>query len=275
MQQSQKSKVLELMGKELYILQVGGFFFLVVIVMILFNSRSKDVLTAETQFDLQKKKAEEAYKQYQGYKNKNNEIESKYNDLLKGFSLIGDKLKTNPDLKDILKALGSLQTKVDQFKDVIDQPPIIALTSSGGFTFPSGQMILSKGFREKLETVVIPQIINNSLTYSTDLVVISGHTDEIPMYERGAPTSTFDKDIIPFLKGKKKTLQSVSNTELGLSRALAVVLYLKSKPELGYLKIVPYSGGQLIQKNNILTKGEPKADKERRRIEIWLQRSHL
>lgn len=272
----QRSKISEFMGKEVYVLQVGGFFFLFVIMLVIAIDSTKETMKAQASIDGMKNKLEDAHALYVSYKNENKELEKEYQGIRNAMGIISESLGvTNPDLKAILKGITALQGKVDHFRDIINQPPIISLTSSGGFTFPTGQMVLSKSFRDRIDGDVVPKILNNSLKFGTDLVVISGHTDEVPMYEGDGEKSNFDKEIFQYVTGQKKDLRSVSNAELGLARALAVTMYLKEKPSLSHLKIVPYSGGQMVTKNNVLTKGDKKADASRRRIEIWLQRSSL
>ena len=104
------------------------------------------------------------------------------------------------------------------------------------------------------------------------MIEVIGHTDEQPL--KGRP-SNLDGALIPFLAAKETQQRFVvsDNAGLGLARAAAVVGVLLADERLRPYKVLPLSGGQLIQVGDTLSSGSPGDVKERRRIEIRARRS--
>jgi flagellar motor protein MotB len=175
-----------------------------------------------------------------------------------------------------------------------DWPPIIILSEAAGYFFESGSAELSAAFQGKLATSVIDRILEIVKQYKVDVVEVVGHTDERPFNVRQVrleptadspmPTSrprlfrrpsNLDVALFPFLggKGDSERLVPADNAGLGLARAASVVRILAKDRRLDNVRLLPLSGGQLIQVGDILSAGSPGDVKERRRIEIRARRS--
>ena len=154
-----------------------------------------------------------------------------------------------------------------------DWPPIIPLREAEGYKFDTGSAEVSPDFDERLRTVIKEAIIATIEKYPADVIEVVGHTDERPI--NGA--SNLDTSLIAVLRGgaSASQLTSADNVGLGMARAAAVALVLQSCPELTEFKIIPYSGGQIIEPGDRLATGENSGDREeRRRIEIRVRGSN-
>lgn len=155
-----------------------------------------------------------------------------------------------------------------------DWPPIIPLREAEGYKFDTGSAEVSPEFDERLRTVVKDAIIATIQKYpAADVIEVVGHTDERPI--NGA--SNLDASLIAVLSGdaSAEQLLSADNVGLGMARAAAVAVVLRSCPELTQFKIIPYSGGQIIEPGDRLATGENSGDRgERRRIEIKIRGSN-
>jgi hypothetical protein len=101
---------------------------------------------------------------------------------------------------------------------------------------------------------------------------VVGHTDEQPV---GAHQSNLDRDLLSVLTGQNNiaTIVAGDNAGLGLARAVSVVSVLSRQQSLSHYRILPLSGGQLIDTNETLaTSGLPANILQRRRIEIRLRK---
>jgi flagellar motor protein MotB len=154
-----------------------------------------------------------------------------------------------------------------------DWPPIIPLREAEGYKFDTGSAEVSPDFGERLRTVIKDAIIETIKKYPADVIEVVGHTDERPI--NGA--SNLDSSLIAVLGGDApaEQLSSADNVGLGMARAAAVAVVLRSCPELTHFKIIPYSGGQIIEPGDRLATGENSGDRgERRRIEIKIRGSN-
>jgi flagellar motor protein MotB len=170
-----------------------------------------------------------------------------------------------------------------------DWPPIITL-GEDQYKFPSGSAELSPTFKQQLKTDIVPELLTNIAKFRVDVVEVIGHTDEQPIALRTSNqttafqvpnqtsrTSNLDRLLPQAAKGSVpiKSLIPADNAGLGLSRAVSVVRELIADgrlPQPQY-RILPLSGGQLIDTNETLTTGAPGDIPRRRRIEIRLRRS--
>jgi hypothetical protein len=110
--------------------------------------------------------------------------------------------------------------------------------------------------------------------YQVDVIEVVGHTDEQPV---GVRTSNLDADLLAVLRGQAPISSAVSadNAGLGLARAVSVVSVLEQNPDLAKYKILPLSGGELINTDETLAKtGSGGNAPERRRIEIRLRKGN-
>lgn len=174
-------------------------------------------------------------------------------------------------------------------------PPIISLSEEKGYTFRTGSAELLPPFREALMTSTLEKITGLVKQYDVDVIEVVGHTDEqgygptkVAVPAPDAPmtlsppaavarTSNLDKGLTGILKsgGDIGKLTPVDNAGRGLARAVSVVSELRKSPRLAGYKMIPLSGGQLIDVDETLAlKGTTAGDvAQRRRIEIRLRKS--
>ena len=83
-----------------------------------------------------------------------------------------------------------------------DQPPIIVLSESQGYSFPSGRADLSPAFQTRLRTDIIPKLKRTIADYQCDVVEVVGHTDSQPVASR----SITDADLLAFVGGQNMSV---------------------------------------------------------------------
>src|SRR5437667_2176202 len=88
-----------------------------------------------------------------------------------------------------------------------DQPPIIILRESQGYSFPSGSAELSAEFQEKLSKDTIPSLHGIIRKYHCDIVEVVGHTDS----QRVAGVSNTDDNLLSFARGNDVFVSPGSN----------------------------------------------------------------
>lgn len=152
-------------------------------------------------------------------------------------------------------------------------PPIITLSEADGHFFETGSAALSPSFKTTLSNSVVPRLVKIMKEYDVNVIEVIGHTDEQPI--SGRP-SNLDKNLIPFLKGQIAidNVVSADNAGLGLARAASVVRLLKSEPRLAHVRLLPYSGAQVIKIDDVMSEGQDSSSiEQRRRIEMRVRRS--
>jgi outer membrane protein OmpA-like peptidoglycan-associated protein len=151
-------------------------------------------------------------------------------------------------------------------------PPIITLSEADGYFFATGKAELAPDFERKLREEIIPLLNNLAKKYRVDVIEVTGHTDEQAIVPRN---SNLDQILLGVLKngGPVSSLVPSDNAGLGLARAVAVVRLLMGDDRMSGYRVLPMSGGQLIDVGERLTEGRKGDVKERRRIEIRLRRS--
>lgn len=204
----------------------------------------------------------------------------------KSTSSIIDDFKMGEEVRSVFGGTLSRPQIVDRIRALVKEPniatadtgrhrwpPIIDLSEADGFFFASGRAELQPGFAEKLNGLIVPKLLELAKEYDIDTIEVVGHTDE----QRIAPRpSNWDTDIAGVLAGASPigALRVSDNAALGLARAVAVVKQLVQNSSIQSYRVLPYSGGQLIDRNQRLTRGIGGGDiKERRRIEIRLRKS--
>jgi flagellar motor protein MotB len=159
-------------------------------------------------------------------------------------------------------------------KGAHDWPPIIKLKDTEGYTFAKGSAEFSEKFLQKLYSDGVPQILGAEKDFDVDIIEVIGHTDEQAIVQR---YSNLDNHLLEVTKGTGaiNTLLPADNAGLGLARAVSVARALAADSRLSKFKfrILPLSGGQLIDTNDTIAQGTGGDVKERRRIEIRLRRS--
>jgi outer membrane protein OmpA-like peptidoglycan-associated protein len=175
------------------------------------------------------------------------------------------------------------QLNTEALKDVIRRgldskaghqwPPIIDLSEANGHYFKTGSAELDPVFRAKLTTNVPERIFQLIKQYNVDVIEVVGHTDEQPISIR---PSNLDQGLVPVLRNGAAigSLVPADNAGLGLARAVSVVSVLRQSKLLADYKLVPLSGGPLVNTDETLAlSGTPGDLRERRRIEIRLRKS--
>ncbi len=164
--------------------------------------------------------------------------------------------------------------------------PIIIDEESGNYKFASGSAELNQDFKNYINNTIIPKIETNLKEREIDFIQIIGHTDG-----QANNSNSSSKNLDKILEEVAQRNQSVrelkpgSNADLGLMRALAVVIELQSSQKLEnaiekYLLennldkkdfsefFRAYSAAQLYLPSGELAKVDRQPDEARRRIEI-------
>ncbi|MGA2819014.1 MAG: hypothetical protein ABSE67_22540 [Xanthobacteraceae bacterium] len=156
----------------------------------------------------------------------------------------------------------------------------IVTTSASGrsrlahYTFAKGKADHSPSFEAKLKDKIIPKLVDQTRKFRVDVIEVVAHTDEQAIAQR---TSNLDWMLVDALKepAPGAALVPGDNAGLGLSRAVSVVraLMLDGRLPQPQYRILPLSGGQLIDTTERITPGGGGDVPSRRRIEIRLRRS--
>jgi outer membrane protein OmpA-like peptidoglycan-associated protein len=153
-----------------------------------------------------------------------------------------------------------------------DQPPIITLSETEGFTFPVGSAAISPQFVHSLEQVIGPRLLQLAMEYDCDVIEVIGHTDG----QSVRSASNLDTELMSAVAGELgvEGLAPGSNADLGLMRAWAVARVLTSQKGLSEFRIAAYSAGQMLRPDGShAVSGDHQDVPERRRIEIRIRRS--
>jgi flagellar motor protein MotB len=168
------------------------------------------------------------------------------------------------------------QAEISRLKDQVtqagtnDQPPIITISDTEVYSFPSGKAELSPDFERLLTDAIIPKLEKLARDYRCDIIEVIGHTDEQPI----GLASNLDVALLPALNNGSMTLTAGSNLDLGSMRAWSVIRFLKADVRLAGKRFYGYSAGQtILPDGNIAAPAKPpQNDPARRRIEIRLRR---
>jgi flagellar motor protein MotB len=180
-------------------------------------------------------------------------------------------LQRGGDLQRALDVADSIMNSTAALKKgAHDWPPIIKLREAEGYYFAKGSAELTDQFQQNLEKKV-PELVKIGKDFDVDVIEVIGHTDEQAILQR---FSNLDKQLLEVTKGTGaiSTLLPADNAGLGLARAVSVVRVLTADNRLQGFRILPLSGGQLIDVNDTVAQGAGGDVKERRRIEIRLRR---
>lgn len=154
------------------------------------------------------------------------------------------------------------------------KPPLIKLSESDSYRFPTGSFTLSPEYKRQLDDIM-NTIANNIRKYRVDTIEVIGHTDGQP----SPGNSNLDLHL-PRLSRQGKQKQAIvpgSNVDLGMLRAISVASYIREKLKTKGLKsvpsIIPYSAASLVDPRGTYSPADTKVDKARRRIEIRFTRN--
>lgn len=153
-------------------------------------------------------------------------------------------------------------------------PPILTLSEAEGYYFESGSAELSDKFKERLSENIIPLLKRRGDTYSVDIIEIVGHTDGVPLKRELKRTANLDQKLIEaVLDHNLDDLKVADNVGLGMTRAVAVAVFISGDKLMDDMTVLPFSAGPLIDENGQLVKNAGQGDiLERRRIEIRMRR---
>ena len=150
------------------------------------------------------------------------------------------------------------------------QPPIVRLTESQGYTFPTGSAEIGAKFGRQLRDVIAPTVRRLATEYDAPVIEVVGHTDEVPL---GSGRSDLDRTLIRWLHGGTGTPVAGDNVGLGMARAVAVARALRAAGLGNGYTIIPLSAGPLVKLGDHITDGRRATDEQnRRRIELRLRR---
>lgn len=154
-----------------------------------------------------------------------------------------------------------------------EEPPIITLSEADGFFFQTGSAALSKQFESRLESTVVPRLVELAIRYDASVIEVIGHTDEVPL--RRGQTGNLDRTLVDWFAGRSTMPPTAAdNMGLGMARAVSVARALRSSGLKAPLTVVPMSAGPFLKPDDTVTDGSSVvAAEKRRRIEIRLRRS--
>ncbi|TAE61145.1 MAG: flagellar motor protein [Nostocales cyanobacterium] len=182
-------------------------------------------------------------------------------------------------IKTLEQELSNLKIELANQKRLTDAPPIIVIKDQGDYRFALGSAEIPPKMLSYIFRDIVPAIETTSNKYGINVVEIIGHTDATP---NGNANSNLDVNLEKVVSGTfpVNKLQSGSNADLGLMRALSVVKILRDiqnkQGRLKSLSFRAYSAAQLILPNGKLAEVAPVKNKQddqtRRRIEIRFTR---
>jgi hypothetical protein len=179
-----------------------------------------------------------------------------------------------PDRED-QKRIGALIERglASEKKGEHDWPPIINVRDAKDCFFEIGKAELTPCLETKLQTAIVPHVLDVAKRFGVRTIEVIGHTDEQKIVPRN---SNLDASLLDILRntGNVSSLIPADNAGLGLARATAVVRVLMLDERLNGYTLLPLSGGQLIGVDDRLTKGGGGDERVRRRIEIRVRRAN-
>ena len=168
-----------------------------------------------------------------------------------------------------------LVTVVSSLNNAANQkPPLIKLTEAQSFRFDTGSYKLSPEFKNRLNKVTT-NIVDDIVKYRIDTIEVIGHTDGQPSPGR----SNLDIKLLNEFENSGEInngLQTGSNVDLGLLRALSVAAFLREKlkqKDVIMPSILAYSASSLIDLSGQYQPADPSPQSKRRRIEIRFTRN--
>ena len=168
-----------------------------------------------------------------------------------------------------------LVTVVSSLNNAANQkPPLIKLTEAQSFRFDTGSYKLSPEFKNRLSKVTT-NMVNDIVKYRIDTIEVIGHTDGQP----SPGISNLDIKLLNEFENSGEIingLQTGSNVDLGLLRALSVAAFLREKlkhKDVIMPSILAYSASSLINLSGQYQPADPSPQSQRRRIEIRFTRN--
>ncbi len=171
------------------------------------------------------------------------------------------------------EALEKCRVDLENFR--CDKPPIITLEEAKGYKFLTGKANLSEDFKELLQRKV-KDIKSDLDKYKANVIEVIGHTDG----QVAGGQSNLDHKLGEVIAGRHSipgrdpidTLHYGSNADLGLMRALVVVLFLRQQQELKGVKFRVYSAAQILPNGELTEELSRAENPQYRRIELRFTR---
>ena len=158
---------------------------------------------------------------------------------------------------------------VMRLKGPQEQPPILTLRETSGFSFAAGSSAINPRFRAGLAKEIIPKLRDEAKRHDTYIIEVIGHTDEVPVQ---SSVSNLDRTLLPWLSGRGAGAQAGDNVGLGMTRAVAVARVLRTSGLGDPFVIIPLSAGPVLRPGEVVSDGSTTGDdQDRRRIELRLR----
>jgi flagellar motor protein MotB len=283
------------LGQEvIYLIMTSAMFAAVILALLVSDSRAREQAAREnaaqsrTELDKIKEGVSDfasMMRERDQMKNSLDAERKRWETLKKQFDAISGNRTSDAvvELERAKQELSALKLKQEQIEDALrdaerrlrestDKPPIVVLSQAKDFRFKFGSAEPDAGFRSRMASSIIPDLVENARRYRVDVIEVVGHTDEAPLARK---TTNLDGALLDYLNRKSSQLPfGADNVGLGMARAAAVVRLLMEDGRLvGGYRIVALSAGQTIEVDGSIAKGTSRSDEEqRRRIEIRMRR---
>jgi outer membrane protein OmpA-like peptidoglycan-associated protein len=179
-------------------------------------------------------------------------------------------IRSSSEVHHLRSQIGALISKID----ASDQPPIIVLRETDGFSFAPGSAEISPEFLVRLKEF-IPRLSELSDRYQAQVVEVVGHTDGVAVSQRLRALANLDELLGQYVESSAGySLIPYDNVGLGMSRAVSVSRALRENGLPQKFDIQPLSAANLISPSDRAAPAPAKIDDPtRRRIEIRMRRA--
>jgi outer membrane protein OmpA-like peptidoglycan-associated protein len=128
-----------------------------------------------------------------------------------------------------------------------DQPPIIMLRETDGYSFDAGSADIKPEFLARLATEIVPKLTALGAKYGARIVEVIGHTDGMSIGNRLRGKANLDEFLGQYLDASSTvTVFPYDNVGLGISRAVSVARALRQSGLSARFDIQPLSAAYLI-----------------------------
>jgi outer membrane protein OmpA-like peptidoglycan-associated protein len=157
-----------------------------------------------------------------------------------------------------------------------EQPPIITLRETEGFSFAPGSADITPDFLARLANEVVPKLSALGDAYGAQIVEVIGHTDGMSINDRLRVKANLDDFLGQYLDPSSPVaVFPYDNVGLGSARAVSVARALRQSGLPAKFDIQPLSAAYLIAPNDRTLAAPRKVDDpSRRRIEIRIRRTN-
>lgn len=157
-----------------------------------------------------------------------------------------------------------------------DQPPIITLRETEGFSFAPGSADITADFLARLAKDVVPKLTALGEKYAAQIVEVIGHTDGTSINDRLRVKANLDDFLGQYVDpSSPAAVFPYDNVGLGMARAVSVSRALRQSGLPPKFDIQPLSASYLIAPNDRTLPAPRKVDDpSRRRIEIRIRQTN-